>query len=210
MAYEPQQPRRRQRRAETTAEQLLQAARTVFETRGYQAATVGTITKAASTAHGTFYLYFRNKQDAVTRMYQEAQAPWAAHPRDALRVALSGFLQVFADHRGLWRALIEGALQDAEIEKMWMELRRPFVERIERLLERNRQASLIRDELDTTVAAHALGSMVEWFAFAHYALGEPGEDRVPQDRVVDGLVDVWLHAAFAGTLAPAAVPALDR
>ena len=204
-------PKRRQRRAAATSDQLMQAARAVFETDGYQAATVGAITRAANTAHGTFYLYFRNKQDAFAkvmndicaRMYEEAQAPWAEDPATALRTSIHGFLEVFSAHRGLWRALLQGALQDPEIERMWMELRRPFIDRIEVTLGHRRDIGMIRP-LDTTVSAHALGSMVEWFAFTHFVMAEPSEAVIPVDRVVDGLVDLWLHAVYTDTAGPLA------
>ena len=49
---------KRQAQAAATQEQLLRAARGVFAARGYKDTTVGAITKAANTAHGTFYLYF--------------------------------------------------------------------------------------------------------------------------------------------------------
>ena len=56
---------KRQERAAATQSQLLEAAREVFCERGYQATSVAAITDAASTAHGTFYLYFRNKEDVL-------------------------------------------------------------------------------------------------------------------------------------------------
>jgi hypothetical protein len=50
--------------------------------------------------------------------------------------------------------------------------------------------------VDTDVAAHALGSMVEWFAFTHFELGEPSPDDVSIDRAVETLTDLWYHAVF--------------
>ena len=59
---------KRQERAAATQSQLLEAARDVFAERGYQATSVAAITDAASTAHGTFYLYFRNKEDVFAQL----------------------------------------------------------------------------------------------------------------------------------------------
>ena len=42
---------------------LLDAAMVVFDRRGYHAARVDDIVKVARTSHGTFYLYFANKED---------------------------------------------------------------------------------------------------------------------------------------------------
>ena len=62
---------KRQAQAAATQELLLQCAHTVFAERGYQGTTVGAITKAANTAHGTFYLYFRNKDDAFAKVIEK-------------------------------------------------------------------------------------------------------------------------------------------
>ena len=57
---------------------LRDAALTVFEKRGYHAARVDDIVKVAKTSHGTFYLYFANKEDLfrtlVARVAESAGA----------------------------------------------------------------------------------------------------------------------------------------
>lgn len=198
---------KRRQRAAATAEQLLTAARQVFTERGYQATTVGAITEAANTAHGTFYLYFRNKEDAFTKvmtdvigdMMEEAEAPWNGDLRSAVARAIRRVLEVFRAHRGLWRCLFEGMHQSPAIERMWLDLRRPFFERIEQTLDRMVGAGLVRP-MNTRLAAHALGAMVEWFAFTNVELGEPPLDEVPIDDAVEALTDLWLHAVYAGAL----------
>ncbi len=44
---------------------LLDAGMRVFAERGYHAARVDDIVRAARTSHGTFYLYFANKEDLL-------------------------------------------------------------------------------------------------------------------------------------------------
>ncbi|HET6794606.1 MAG TPA: TetR/AcrR family transcriptional regulator C-terminal domain-containing protein, partial [Acidimicrobiales bacterium] len=154
--------------------------------------------------HGTFYLYFQNKRDAFSqvmtdicqRMYEEAELSWDGDPSEAVVGGVRSFFQVFAEHRGLWRALVEGALQDPVIEATWVDLRRPFVDRLERLLEHLVAAGSI-PPLDTVVAAPALGSMVEWFAFTHFVLGQPPESEVGIDRAARGVAEVWMRSVFA-------------
>jgi len=197
---------RRRQRAAATAEQLLSAARGVFESKGYRAATVGAITEAANTAHGTFYLYFRNKEDAfgkvmaevIEELYRQAGASWSGDPRATLTAAMRGFLDVYRAHRGLWRCVLEGMHQSERVERLWLDLRRPFVERIARNLARLVEAGEIRP-MNTAVAAHALGSMVEWFAFAHFELEEPAPSDVSLDAVVETLADLWHHAVYGVT-----------
>jgi AcrR family transcriptional regulator len=194
---------RRQQKAAATAEQLTNAAREVFETKGYQGTTVGAITDAANCAHGTFYLYFHNKEDAFARvmgqvtkeMYEEARAPWEGDAYQALSTATRGYLEVYRAHKGLWRCLLEGMHQSKAVEEMWLDLRRPFVERIARNLERMADAGTIRP-LNTRVAAHALGSMVEWTAFTHFELDEPPTSEVTLEELASTLTDLWFHAVY--------------
>src|ERR1700680_1022819 len=50
-------------RGKLTRRNLLDAGAQVFATKGYFAARVDDIVKVARTSHGTFYLYFANKED---------------------------------------------------------------------------------------------------------------------------------------------------
>jgi len=202
--------RKRRDQAAATRDQLLAAARETFETRGYQAATVTAITSTANTAHGTFYLYFRNKEDAFARvmedvaeeLYREASGRWArGRPYESIEVATRGFLQVFVDHRGLWRALLEAILQSVSLERMWLDIRRRFVARISRNLRRLIDQGMI-DPIDTDLTAHALGSMSEWFAFTHFVLEEPAVTATSFESAVRTLTEVWFRAVYGRVPTP--------
>jgi AcrR family transcriptional regulator len=198
-----QQLTKRQERAAATAEQLLIAAREVFEAKGYQATTVGAITARANCAHGTFYLYFRNKEDAfgrviadiIHRMYAQAAGPAASDPYAALHQVIHGYLQIFAEHAPLMRCIHEGMLRSKSIEEIWLGLRRPFIELISRVLDRLVDAGDLRP-LDTVLAANALGSMVEWTSFTHFVLGEPPVTSTSIDDLATTLTDLWWHAVY--------------
>jgi AcrR family transcriptional regulator len=56
---------RRRSQGEDTFRRLLEAARTVFAQHGHAAARVDDVVALAGTSHGTFYLYFRNKQELL-------------------------------------------------------------------------------------------------------------------------------------------------
>jgi AcrR family transcriptional regulator len=203
-------PTKRQQQAAATQEQLLAAARDVFGERGYQAATVGAITARAQTAHGTFYLYYRNKQDAFAavvasvtdELYRDADLAGDGNDvRAALEESIRRFLEGFVRHRRLWRTLLEASFTNPDIETVWRAMRTRFVARIERDLQALVDAGVIR-EIDAPLVANALGGMVEWSATTQFVL-ESG----PTDRTVDetaaALADLWWSAVFAG--APAAV-----
>ena len=198
-------PTKRQQQAAATQEQLLGAAREVFGDRGYQATTVGAITSRANTAHGTFYLYFRNKQDAFAavmagitdEVYREAERG-ASQPdvRLAIRESIRRFLEAFVEHRKLWRCLIEGAFTNQEVELVWLAIRGRFVDRIERDLR------AIGTSVDPALAANALGGMVEWAAITQFVLEAPQVAGRTTEEAVAVLTDLWSGAVLSVTSLP--------
>lgn len=194
---------RRQLQAAATQEQLLAAARAVFEEKGYAATTVGAITEAARTAHGTFYLYFRNKEDAFIHVMSvlndelyEVGARWVpGDPRTSIEASIRGFLEVFMTHRGLWRCLLEASFANPVIEAMWLQGRTQFSNRVAKILEHQVASGVIRP-LDPALTATSLGSMVEWEAVNRFVLQpEPAGVEV-LDACVETLTDLWYHAVY--------------
>src|SRR3954449_13370074 len=59
----PAEGRELRARGQRTVRKLLDAGITVFGTKGYHSARVDDVVKVAKTSHGTFYLYFSNKED---------------------------------------------------------------------------------------------------------------------------------------------------
>jgi AcrR family transcriptional regulator len=185
---------------------MLSAAREVFEEKGYRAATVGAIAATAETAHGTFYLYFKNKDDAFSQVMasigdelRAVEAPSRdSDQREAIEVALYRFLDVFVRHPGMWRALLEGMLLSTSIEQMWLAMRTEFVDRIARGLERGSRDGIVRS-LDTRQTALALASMAEWYSFTHLVLGAEHREGEGIEVAVATLTDLWYHAVYGAT-----------
>src|SRR3954451_22580855 len=105
---------KRAAQAEATRDHLLETARQVFSERGFHGTSVAAITSAANTAHGTFYLYFRNKEDvfgavvqgAVLEMYDQMSGGRPdGRGRDFTRDTLRNLLQTYVKHAGIWRAM---------------------------------------------------------------------------------------------------------
>jgi AcrR family transcriptional regulator len=55
-----------------TMRKLLDAAMVAFDRRGYHATRVNDVVEIAQTSHGTFYLYFSNKEDLLRALVAEA------------------------------------------------------------------------------------------------------------------------------------------
>lgn len=194
----------RQARAEETRRILLEAAREVFAERGYGSTTVAAVTAAAATAHGTFYLYFKNKEDVfvhvisdvLDELYQESFTPIELLPEQhdprLLRERIAGFLAVMVRHRRLWRALLEGSLASPVVEEHWMGQRRRFQTA---MAERWRRRQDLADlgQFDVDVTANALASMLEWYAFTGLAFEEPRPLEV-DDQLIDTMTELWIRS----------------
>jgi AcrR family transcriptional regulator len=206
---------KRQLQAAATRQRMLDAAREVFEAHGYRATTIGAITQAADTGHGTFYLYFRNKDDAfaqvMTSVIEEMRtAQRAARVEDRLdeiEILMRGYVEVFIGHAGLWRALLEGMLESDSVAQIWLQHRRTFIDRLARRLEDDRRAGHVRPFDDCQQVAQALSSMAEWYGYTHLVL--PLEPPGPEaaEQAVRTLTDLWYHAVYGH--APTHPPVID-
>jgi AcrR family transcriptional regulator len=118
-------------RGEATRRRLLNAAEQEFGAKGYHGASVSSITQRAEIAQGTFYLYFRSKEEMYVTLVNDighqlrahsAQAITGAKNRiDAERLGLEAFLQFTARHRGLYRIVQESQFVDPQIFRDYYE-----------------------------------------------------------------------------------------
>jgi AcrR family transcriptional regulator len=186
--------------ASETRVRLLAAARRAFADLGYGPARVEDIVARAGVGHGTFYAYFKNKRAALAALIHENAAtlvelagqPWRpGDVRASLVEVLGGLSDLYdrdADLIGLWT---EASLQDPELGRVLDEVRRQFVSRIARTIERAAAQGLIRP-VDPWTAATALAAMAEQTMFLRAVRKEP----LDRDRTVETLADLWYHALY--------------
>ena len=199
---------KRHERAAATRAHLLAAARTVFAERGYQAASVAAITEAAETAHGTFYLYFRNREDAFVQVMSDALEGLYQHaftPLDEIgagfdpqrnRERIAAFVNGFVAHGRLWRALLEAVLVSPVVEAQWSEIRNRFQAGVAERMAIYRGAGQLGD-LEPAAIAYALSSMLEWVAFTGVAFDSPRPLEV-DDPMIDVVAEVWNRVLSQG------------
>ncbi len=107
-----------------TMRRLLDAAMICFDERGYYDTRVNDVVKIAKTSHGTFYLYFSNKEDLLRALVAEAGTA-AQHVADALSLPPeSGGKPQWEDVRG-WVALYSDLwTRQAALFRAWTDLAR--------------------------------------------------------------------------------------
>jgi AcrR family transcriptional regulator len=201
----PTEQRELRAQGRRTMQRLRTAAMKVFAERGFQAARVDDIVRAARTSHGTFYLYFANKEDLLRTLATECAGELnalAANMGDVrgdaagyaeLRQILERFLQVYERYGPVMRAWMEGQVDDRRVNRLGLDA---FLAIATNFGLQLRAAGCSSDE--TTVGA--LMAMLERFA---YYLVSRGID-VRAEATLDTFTTV-VHRGFFG--APAVLAA---
>jgi AcrR family transcriptional regulator len=123
----PAQERELRAQGQKTMRRLLEAGQWVFERRGFHAARVDDVVKRAKTSHGTFYLYFSNKEDLFRALAVDAMEEMAAlaetipdlsssaDPRQDLLVWVTSFFDTYAEHGTVIKSWTEGEIVDTDL-----------------------------------------------------------------------------------------------
>ncbi|MFL6242291.1 MAG: TetR/AcrR family transcriptional regulator [Acidimicrobiia bacterium] len=183
---------------------LFDAGMRVFAERGYHAARVDDIVRAARTSHGTFYLYFANKEDLLRALAvdcAEDLAKLADHigpitPDEqgfgALRAFLAEFVATYRRYGPVIRAWMEDQVADPEIDRLGV---KAFTAIGARLGQRMREIGTVTVD-NETAAAGALMAMLERF---NYALASR-RLILDDDEILDTLAHI-IHRGFFGATA---------
>jgi AcrR family transcriptional regulator len=124
----PAQDRELRAQGRQTVRRLLEAGLAEFDERGFQAVRVDDIVRRARTSHGTFYLYFSNKDDFFKALLRDALHDMGvitdAFPvvtrNDAGRAALRQWVRTFCETYSAHAAVIR-ILSQADVvgEEVW-------------------------------------------------------------------------------------------
>jgi len=118
-------------RGEATRRKLLVAAEEEFGSKGFHVASVSSITQRAGVGQGTFYLYFRTKDEVfvtlvreIGRNLRQAVRDATAAARDRLhagRLGLEAFFEFACTHPGLYRIVQESQFVDEAVFREYYE-----------------------------------------------------------------------------------------
>ena len=188
-------------RGQRTREKLLGAGAVVFAERGYHAARVDDVVKLAETSHGTFYLYFANKEELFHALAEQVAERLAALAGTlpaltpgpdglaALTAWMAEFQTLYAESGPIIQAWTEAEIVATDVGKLattvWAAFTRALIDRI--------RATAV-DDIDPAVAALAFVAMIER---ANYYV-RTGQVGVKREAVVETLARVT-HAGLFGT-----------
>jgi AcrR family transcriptional regulator len=187
-----------------TMRKLLDAGMRVFAERGFHAARVDDIVRAARTSHGTFYLYFSDKEDLLRTLALECAHDLEAVARelgtvspdragyDELRAFLDRFFTTYRRYGPIVRAWMEGHVDDREVSNLGVTAFRDIATALGR---RMQDAGMPSDDASVSAAMACL----ERFAYFHVSRRLDFE----HERMLDTVTSVVHRGFFGAPLAAA-------
>jgi AcrR family transcriptional regulator len=184
-----------------TREELLAAARRVFERDGYLDTRVADIAAEADLAHGSFYTYFSSKQSVflaivreIGQQIREAVAPSPADgdadTYEALDRSNRRYLDAYRANSVIWALVEQVATIDPDIHRIRLLGRRRHVERVAKTIRRWQDRGRADRSIDPHTTAGALVSMLSNFAYWWLAGGDTYDD----EAAARTLTEIWARA----------------
>ena len=179
----PSTRRSNRERREESIESVLDAARYLFVSRGYQATSTADIARRAGLTKGALYFYFKDKQALVTELLQRSERtlyrPFFARLEQDSGTAdekiiqlLNWLAKIAAENRDdlLLPLLIslEFQGQDNPALSVVDDLRRFMKQRLVKVIEQGRKEGSMRSDLSAqafadTIMAFADGLLLQWY-----------------------------------------------
>jgi AcrR family transcriptional regulator len=185
----------------------------VLAAKGYHATRVDDVVKVAQTSHGTFYLYFANKEDLFAALMAEVAGEMRALAAElgpitpdaegqrALEAWIDRFAELYERHGATIRAWTEAEMGSQELGRLGNDMLLGITDDVAQRI----AAAVPTDEgaaaLDPEIAALVVVAMLE--RLNYYVLTR--QVRVSRPEMVTTLATV-MHAGLFGAPAPHAVP----
>nr|WP_307857297.1 TetR/AcrR family transcriptional regulator [Mycobacterium sp. SM1] len=192
---------------------ILGTAERLLEERPLAEISVDDLAKGAGISRPTFYFYFPSKEAVLLtlldRVVTEADAalarlianpagdPAARHrSRDTIwRTGINVFFQTFGAHKGVTRAGWAARDANAEVRQLWSTFMQKWIAHTAAVIEAERARGAAPHTVAAEELATALNLMNERALFASFACEQP---CIPESRVLDTLVHIWVSSIYGG------------
>lgn len=189
-----QTPVRRRRRPEEAEAEILDAARELLSERPWSEVTVGAVMERTTLSRKSFYVYFRDRYELITRLVAPLRARGDEAMDPGLRpVALLEVARMYQQHGVLLRALQEASRHDPEAARAWREFTEWPIARLAGWIREEIDAGRI-EGIDPEGTARALVGM-NLYAFFDRLVGDPEADV---EALVAQLDRVWERTLWRG------------
>jgi AcrR family transcriptional regulator len=195
----PERPKRRRRTPEEAEREILDATDGLLRERPFHELTVGQIMGRTTLSRKSFYVYFRDRYELLTRLVaplrarlDEANAIWfteGGSGRDSLRAVA----RIVAEDGALIRELADAARYDQEAERVWRAFNDPVIEGAAARIRAQAAKGRLND-IDPEATARALVGM-NLYTFFDRVVGNPDADV---EAIADSLSAIWQRVLRLG------------
>lgn len=189
-----------------TRERFRNALREAIAADGYFNAKISDVAVRAQKSIGLFYNYYDSKEDLLAEIAQDfndelAQTTLQPFRRglpaeEALSDAIRIFWMTFKRRKAEMVGVFQASMTNPRFSLEWRRIRGYALGRIVAGV-RAAQAQGFAPEVDPELAASALASMLEHFAYVWLAGG--GDDiksRFDEERAIQTVTQLWYHALY--------------
>ncbi|NYE04206.1 AcrR family transcriptional regulator [Bacillus niacini] len=181
--------------------QIMLSAIEVFSEIGYMKATVKDITTRANVGHGTFYHYFKNKNNLLDQLVDELfeKVKHNIEPKtlpenlyETMKDEARRILDFYYQNRGILLALNEAMMVNHHYKEKWLELSERLFKRIERDIKGSMKKGYCHN-MNVDVTIRALACMFE--GYGNYIMWQPSSPR-EIEMTAESLTDFCYKAVF--------------
>lgn len=164
-------------------ERLLTAATKIFAREGYKDASVDDIVKSAAVAKGTFYYYFKSKDDLFlaligtgTEKLSEqmlSESNKYSDPIEKVRAIMISQYDFFAKNEDLCRVLLSEIWRfESKWKQKYQIKRNQYIKAMKLAIEFGQNANIFSKEIDSSVASIAIFGLIATSALDRTVSGE--------------------------------------
>ncbi|MGE2692850.1 TetR/AcrR family transcriptional regulator [Mycolicibacterium pulveris] len=203
------QPRTRARRTtrpsgDEREQAILATAERLLEARPFSEISVDDLAKGAGISRPTFYFYFPSKNAVLLtlleRVIAEANADLEAlvanPPTDRhefWRAGIGVFYSTFRAHRAMVAPATVARYTNAEFRDLWAAFMQRSIDHTTAVIESLRARGEVPENLPAGELSTSLNLLNEAVMTASFAGQQPA---LPDERVLDNLVHIWLNAIY--------------
>ena len=167
---------------------IIQVATKIFASDGYENASVDAIVEKAGVAKGTFYYYFKTKDDLFLSMfktgveqlsiYMDDEASKYDNPTDRIEAIIKSQYAFFSENRDLCRMLLSEIWQfESKWKQKYTIIRDQYIGSLKKAIEDGQVRGLFVLNVDARIAATAIFGMVATSALDSAVAGEKSFDK---------------------------------
>lgn len=164
-----------QDRSRETLRRIVDAASEVFADNGFDKATVAEIISRAGIGHGTFWLYFRNKEDLLRFMIQDMTEEFesfewfqgdelegiSVRSLEEVENIIRGVMGIFLRYSNIHPFIVSVSMESEDFRHALRELEQPFLDILENKLREHLEKGWCKG-LDPAITSLIIVTMIEY------------------------------------------------